>query len=301
MQSRLDLNLLVALDVLLDEGSVTGAAERLHLSGPAMSRTLGRIRRALGDPILVRSGRGMTPTPRALAMHAEVRELVRRANALFTADAEFDPREATGVFTLQSEESTVAVIGGPLLSHLARDAPGLRLRFVGEGPQDTSALRRDTVDLEIGVIHDRTAETRAELLLEDRFVSVVRPGHPLAGRNPTAAEWASFPQLVNSRRGRLNGPIDALLADHDLTRTVIGSVPTITSALQIAADTDLVAFAAERLHRRLVERMALIPVPIPLPLPPLAFSLAWHVRHDADPAHAWLRTRVRDTFLTAAA
>ncbi|NDU72795.1 LysR family transcriptional regulator [Actinomadura sp. DSM 109109] len=294
MQSRLDLNLLIALDALLEEGSVTGAAERLHLSGPAMSRTLGRIRKALGDPVLVRSGRAMTPTPRALAIRDEVHELVRRAQALLSADHGMDLASLSGDFTLQADEGTTAVLAGPLLERVARDAPGIVLRFLGEGPRDDHLLRRDTVDLEIGVIHrGRPGETRVEPLLEDRFVSVVRPEHPLAGREVTLDEWAGAVQIASTRRGRLAGPIDELLAETGRVRRLAGTVPAVTTSLLIVQKTDLMGFAAERLHRGLVDQLGLVRVPVPLALPPLRLSLAWHARYDADPAHAWLRRCVR--------
>ncbi|HEU5029076.1 MAG TPA: LysR family transcriptional regulator [Spirillospora sp.] len=299
MQSRLDLNLLVALDVLLDEGSVTGAAERLHLSSPAMSRTLARIRKALGDPVLVRSGRGMVPTPRALAMRAEVHDLVQRAHTLFSADDTFSPRTLEGTFTLQAEEGTIAVLSGPLLERMARDAPGVTLRFLGEGPRDTHLLRRASIDLEIGIITEATG-TRVEPLLEDRFSSVVRPGHPLAGREVTLDEWCATTQLTNTRRGRIAGPIDELLAGMGRSRRLAGTVPTVNAALIVVRGTDLMGFAAERLHRPLVERLGLVWVPIPLPMPPLRLSMAWHARYDADPAHAWLRRCVRETIADVA-
>ncbi|MEU9024318.1 LysR family transcriptional regulator [Actinomadura sp. NPDC048394] len=299
MQSRLDLNLLVALDVLLDEGSVTGAAERLHLSSPAMSRTLARIRKALGDPVLVRSGRGMVPTPRALAMRAEVHDLVQRAYTLFSADDAFSPGTLEGTFTLQAEEGTIAVLSGPLLERIARDAPGVTLRFLGEGPRDTHLLRRASIDLEIGIITETTG-TRIEPLLEDRFSSVVRPGHPLAGREVTLDEWCATMQLTNTRRGRVAGPIDELLAGMGRSRRLAGTVPTVNAALIVVRGTDLMGFAAERLHRPLVERLGLVWVPIPLPMPPLRLSMAWHARYDADPAHAWLRRCVRETIADVA-
>jgi DNA-binding transcriptional LysR family regulator len=292
----MDLNLLVALDALLDEGSVTGAAERLHLSGPAMSRTLGRIRKALGDPVLVRSGRAMVPTPRALAIRGEVRELVRRAETLFSPEDALDLASLSASFTLQADEGTVAFLAGPLLERVAREAPGVTLRFLGEGPRDDYLLRRDTVDLEIGVISPgQPPETRIEPLLRDRFTSVVRPEHPLAGREEvTLDDWVGAVQLTSTRRGRMSGPIDEVLAGTGRARRLAGTVPTVTTSLFIVQETDLMGFAAERLHRRLVDRLGLVRIPIPFELPPLMFSLAWHARYDADPAHAWLRRCVQE-------
>ncbi|WP_218005756.1 LysR family transcriptional regulator [Actinomadura hibisca] len=299
MQSRMDLNLLVALDALLEEGSVTGAAQRLHLSEPAMSRTLGRIRKAMGDPVLVRSGRGMTPTPRALALRAEVHELVQRAHTVFASGGGFDPGSLTGSFSVQAEEGTVAVIGGPLLERVARQAPGVTLRFLGEGPRDTGALRRDAVDLEVGVVGAAGAETRVEPLLEDRFVCVVRPGHPLAKGTATVAEWAAMTHFTVSRRGLLTGPADELLAGMGLARRLAGTAPTVPASLFMALDTDLVGYAGGRLHRRLIERLGLVAVPVPLDLPPVTLALAWHARYDEDAAHAWLRGLVRETVAEA--
>jgi DNA-binding transcriptional LysR family regulator len=295
MQSRLDMNLLVALDALLEEGSVTGAAERLHLSGPAMSRTLGRIRKSLGDPVLVRSGRGMVPTPRALAIRSEVHELVQRAYTLFSEDDAFSPRTLEGTFAIQAEEGTIAALSGPLLERMAREAPGVTLRFLGEGPRDTHLLRRASVALEVGVVTADAPDIRIEPAIEDRFSSVVRSGHPLAGREVTLDEWCAAPQLTNTRRGRIAGPIDELLTARGRARRVVGTVPTVAAALLVVQRTDLMGFAAQGLHRRLVEQLGLVWVPIPLPLPPLRLSLAWHARYDADPAHAWLRGCVRET------
>ncbi|MFC0041669.1 LysR family transcriptional regulator [Actinomadura rayongensis] len=299
MQSRLDFNLLVALDVLLEEESVTGAAARLHLSGPAMSRTLGRIRRALGDPVLVRSGRGMVPTPRALALRAEVRDVVRRAAGIFGPDERVDPGTLEASFTVQAEEGTIAVVAGPLLERLAREAPGVTLRFLGEGPRDTHRLRRDTVDLEVGVI-SATPETSTLPLLTERFVAVMRPGHPLTKPDAPLTAWAAASQLATSRRGRTRGPIDDALAAEGLRRRLVGSVPDAHTALAVVAGSDLVAFALARLHRRLIDRLGLVAVVPPLELPPCVLEMAWHVRYDADAAHAWLRGIVRDAVLDAA-
>lgn len=146
-QSKLDLNLMVALDALLTEGSVGGAAERLHLSSPAMSRTLARIRKALGDPVLVRSGRAMAPTPRALALRAEVREIVERAQAVFTPVGELEPATLQRTFTLLADDALLTLIGMRLLERLRQEAPGVCLRLIPEGPGDSLVLREGGADL----------------------------------------------------------------------------------------------------------------------------------------------------------
>ncbi|MFI9391013.1 LysR family transcriptional regulator [Streptomyces bauhiniae] len=289
-----DLNLLLALDVLLEEQSVRGAARRLHLSEPAMSRTLSRIRKALGDPVLVRAGRQMVPTPHALAVRAEVSAVVERARALFAPGRDTDPRTVTRTFTILGHDATAATLGAPLLTRTAREAPGIRLRFLSESPVDAPFLRQGTADLEIGVVDTTAPEVRVETLYEDRMLGAVRAGHPLLEGELTPERFAAGAgHLSVSRRGRLHGPIDDALAALGLARQVVGSVGTYPASLFVLRDTDLIGIVS-RGSRPMAETLGLVTFPIPLPLPPLEVGLAWHPRHDADPAHAWLRATVKE-------
>ncbi|MER5778482.1 LysR family transcriptional regulator [Streptomyces sp. NPDC002039] len=292
-QSGMDLNLLVALDVLLEESSVSRAAARLHLSEPAMSRTLGRIRKALGDPVLVRAGRTMVPTPHALAVHGEVRAVVERARALFLSGGQVDPATLTRTFTILANDAFTAVSGAALFSRVTSEAPGVRLRFLSESHVDVPALREGVADLELTVIDSRAPEVRVEHLADERMVAVVRAGHPLLGGRMTARRFAAAEHLIVSRRGRLQGPVDAALAEQGLTRRVRGSVGTYPASLFVLRDTDLVGLITTQ-GTPLAHGMGLETFPVPLELPTLPFGMAWHPRHDADPAHTWLRDRARD-------
>ncbi|MFC8346210.1 LysR family transcriptional regulator [Streptomyces sp. NPDC057280] len=291
---NLDLNLLVALDVLLEEQSVGGAARRLHLSEPAMSRTLGRIRKALGDPVLVRAGRQMVPTPRALAVRAEVSAVVERARALFAPGQDTDLRTVERTFTILGHDAIAASHGPALFARAAAEAPGIRIRYLGESHVDAPLLREGTADLEVGVVDQTQPEVHAETLLEDRMVGVVRAGHPLLQGELTAERFATeADHLIVSRRGKLHGPIDAALAELGLKRRVVGSVGTYPSSLFVVRDTDLVGLSTTW-ALPLSQSLGLVTFDIPLQLPPLRLGLAWHPRHDADPAHAWLRGTVRE-------
>ncbi|NEC65863.1 LysR family transcriptional regulator [Streptomyces sp. SID9727] len=292
-QSGLDLNLLVALDVLLDECSVSGAAARLHLSEPAMSRTLGRIRRALGDPVLVRAGRAMVPTPHALAIHGEVRAVVERARGVFLSGGKVDLRALSRTFTVLAQDTLAAVSGPALFARIAREAPGVRLRFLMESHVDGPFLREGAADLEVGVIDTRSPEVRREHLYADRMLGVVRPGHPLLDGEVTPARFAAHDHVTVSRRGRTRGPVDTALAELGLSRRVVASVGTLPSSLFILLGSDLVGLTSLR-ARPLTEPLGLRTFEVPLPLPPLPFGMAWHPRHDADPAHAWLRQCFRE-------
>ncbi|OPC84395.1 LysR family transcriptional regulator [Embleya scabrispora] len=292
-QSGMDLNLLTALDALLEECSVSGAAQRMHLSEPAMSRTLGRIRKALGDPVLVRAGRTMVPTPHALAIRSEVRVVLERARTLFTAAGEVDLRTLSRTFTVLSHDAFTAACAAELFARAAREAPGVRLKFLAESHTDTQALRDGIADLEVGVIDATAPEVLTEHLFDDRMVGCVRAGHPLLRGRCTPERFAAAEHLIVSRRGKLHGPVDAALAELGLTRRVVGAVPTYPSSLFILLEGDLVGLVAAQLIG-LTEARGLRTFEVPLSLPPLPMGLAWHPRHDADPGHAWLRGCVRD-------
>ncbi|WP_078593866.1 LysR family transcriptional regulator [Streptomyces sp. NRRL S-920] len=293
----LDLNLLLALDVLLDEQSVSGAARRLHLSEPAMSRTLGRIRKALGDPILVRAGRRMVPTPHALAVRAEVGAVVERARALFAGPGAVDLRTVSRTLTILGNDALAAAYGPALFARAAEEAPGVRLRFLGESHMDAPLLRQGIADLELGVIDTTSPEVHVEHFRDDRMLGVVRPGHPLLQGELTPQRLAAADHLTVSRRGRLSGPLDAALAELGLSRRVVGSVGTFAASLFILLRTDLVGLVTSW-ARPPADRLGLVTFEIPLDLPPLPLGMAWHPRHDADPAHAWLRGCARDLLRT---
>ncbi|MFD8328397.1 LysR family transcriptional regulator [Streptomyces lydicus] len=297
--ANIDLNLLTALDALLEEESVTAAADRLGLSGPAMSRALGRIRRTIGDPVLVRAGRRMVPTPRALEIRAEVRGLVEAAHRLLAPSAPADPAQLTRVFTLSAHDLFVSAVGPRLVALAAEEAPQVVLRFLGESHVDVPVLRDGAADLELGIIGPREPEIRTEHLFNDRGVAVVRAGHPLTTARLTARRYADAPHINFTRRGRLTGPIDAALAELGLRRRVIATVPTFAASLLMVRDSDAVGLANEVTAASTVRGLGLCTLPIPFDLPPMEVAMAWHPRQDADPGHRWLRGLVRRVVMAA--
>jgi DNA-binding transcriptional LysR family regulator len=288
-----DLNLLVTLDVLLAEGSVAGAARRLKLSPSAMSRALARLRAATGDPLLVRAGRGLVLTPRALELRAQAAVLVQDAVGMLRPAQDVDPTAIARVFALRVTDGFVENYGPALLARLARDAPGARLRFVQKVDKDSAPLREGRIDLEIGVIGEETGpEIRTRALFRDRFVGVVRAGHPLADGDVTAARYAACRHVSVSRRGRERGAIDAALAPLGLERAVAVMVGSFATAIALARASDLVANVPERHTARLRDGMHTFELPVATP--PVTVSMLWHPRMEADPAHRWLRRWVHD-------
>ncbi len=293
---QIDANLVVALDALLAEHSVTRAAERLRTSPAAMSRTLGRLRRLLGDPLLVRAGQAMVPTPRAEALRDEAAAVVRRCGALLSPGVDVDPVTLNRTFTLQAADIVTAALAPGLLDLAAAEAPGVSVRFQTEELEGGPALRDGRVDLEVGSIDHIDPETRSEQLVTLPIVAGVRAGHPLTEGRLTPARFAAAAHVGVSRRGRFSGPADAALAEHDLRRRVVAVLPSHLAAMTLAAQTDLVCLvpggdgdpitAVAHAHGlRLLE--------IPLPLPPVVIGMAWHPRHAADGGHGWLRSAVR--------
>lgn len=290
-----DLNLLLTLDVLIQEGSVAGAARRLNLSTPAMSRTLARIREAVGDPVLVRSGRGLAPTPRALELRDQVRSVVEQAQSVFSAfSQDVDLGTLTRVFTLRANDVFVGAFGGRLREHLRRYAPHSVLRFLSEAEDDSDALSGDA-DLYIGSSQKFGADIKVQTLFTTSFCGLARAEHAIFKGAITPQRLTAYDHISVSRRGRAQGPIDLALADLSLTRRVALITPTFHAAIFALADSDLILPSMPQHLMPGIERLglALRSFPVPLPTPPVRVVQAWPPRLDSDPAHRWLRQTIK--------
>jgi DNA-binding transcriptional LysR family regulator len=288
-----DLNLLVTLNALLEEGSVVGAARRLQLSPSAMSRALERLRQTVGDPLLVRAGRGLVPTPRAIALRTQVGALVDGATEVLRPAEKLDLASLDRRFTLRTSEGFVETFGPRLLARVEREAPGVTLQFLGKPDKESAPLREGEVDIETGVVDAQTApEMRALPLFEDRWIGVVSARHPLARGKVTAARYLAARHILVVRRGLHSGEIDEALATSSLKRKIATLVNGFSAALVLARDTDLVATVPERhtagLHKGM-RRFAL-----PFRVPSFTVSMLWHPRMDGDLAHRWLRGCLRE-------
>ena len=288
-----DLNLLLTLDVLLAEGSVARAARRLRLSPSAMSRALARLRETTGDPLLVRAGRGLVPTPRALELRERVSQLVQDGKAVLRPAEKLSLKQLVRTFTLRSSEGFVENFGADLIARIDGEAPGVRLCFVQKPDKDSASLRDGIVDLETGVVGKATAqELRVQALFRDRFIGVVRIGHPLCEGEITPARYAVGRHICVSRQGLDKGPIDEALKPFGLERKVVTLVGGFSSALALARAADLIASVPERHSGNL--RAGMHSFPLPFVMPEITVSMLWHPRMDADPAHRWLRALVRE-------
>ncbi len=271
---------------------MAGAARRLGLSPSAMSRALARLRETTGDPLLVRAGRGLVPTPRALELRERVPRLVQDAEAILRPAEAPDLSSLRRTFTLRTSEGFVENFGPELIARVGAEAPHVRLRFVPKPDKEAAPLREGTVDLETGVVEPTTGpELRAQALFRDRLVGVVRAGHPLGRAKVTRARYLKGRHISVSRGGLAQWPIDDALEALGLTREVVTVVGGFATAIGLARASDLVASVPERHTANLREGMHSFPLPVETP--EFTVSLLWHPRLDADPAHRWLRGVLR--------
>ncbi len=292
--SDIDLNLLVALDALLAESSVAGAARRLGLSSSAMSRTLARLRAATDDPLLVRAGRHLVPTPRAADLRERVPTLAREVRALLQPAAKaLDLALLERTFTLRANEAFVHVFAARLVAAVTRAAPRVRLRFAPKPDRDVRPLREGSVDLEIGVLGPTGPEVRVQALFTDRFAGAVRRGHPLLAGDITPERFAACGHVVVSHPAHTVDPVDEALGALGLARDVVVVAPSFPAALAIACASDLVAHVTESClgveHQGASSRAEAQGFALPVRTAAFTISQLWHPRMDADPAHRWLR------------
>ncbi|MBI4784841.1 MAG: LysR family transcriptional regulator [Oscillatoriophycideae cyanobacterium NC_groundwater_1537_Pr4_S-0.65um_50_18] len=289
-----DFNLLITLDAVLAEGSVVRAAQRLRLSPSAMSRALARLRETTGDPLLVRAGRGLVPTPRAIELREQVSQLVQEVEAVLRPAEQLNLNQLVRTFTIRTREGFVENFGADLIARVSAEAPGVRLCFVQKPNKESTSLRDGSVDLETGVVGKTTGpEVRAQALFQDRFMGVVRLGHALSQGEITPSRYAEGRHICVSRRGLAQGPIDEALMPFGLEREIVAIVDGFSAALALARNSDLIATVPEWQTGNL--RLGMHSFSLPVPAPEVTISLLWHPRLDADPAHRWLRGLVLDT------
>jgi DNA-binding transcriptional LysR family regulator len=287
-----DMNLLFALDTLLQEQSVTRAAERLGLSVPAMSRTLLRLRKMMGDPLLVRAGMRLVPTSRALELQPEISALMEQTRALVQAKAAVPLREVERTFTVRCEDSTALLTVG-LYKLMSSHAPHVKLRVLEASARDADDLREGTVHLVISGTMAISPEIKQQVLFKSALVGAARTDHPIWKGGITLRRFISYKHVNASRKGLDFTPIDRELEKLKFRRDVPLVVPSFHAALVLASQSDLIATVPQILASS-AEAMSLRTFKIPVPLSPITISQAWHPRFDSDHAHRYLRDCVRE-------
>ncbi|WP_173940187.1 LysR family transcriptional regulator [Pseudomonas sp. GW456-12-10-14-LB2] len=288
---RIDLNLLVILDALLSEQHVTRAAERLHLSQPAVSHALARLRDLLGDPLLVRAGSGLVPTARALELAAPLAEILAQVQSLLAPNT-FDPASARRTFRLAMSDYGAAIILPGLIRTLRAEAPGIDLQISHASREGmVEGLLNGDIDLAAGVLPELPGELRSMPLFKERYVCLLdRHSLPADGQLDLPT-YLSRPHVLLEMRGSGTPEIERTLTALRERRRVAISLPHWSVAPQFISGTDLILTVASRALNE-VDDQSLIVVPPPFEIAPFTFVSAWHKRRGGDQALNWLNRRI---------
>ncbi|QBR03331.1 LysR family transcriptional regulator [Paraburkholderia pallida] len=291
---RLDLNLLVTLDVLLAELNVTRAAERLNFSQPAVSVHLAKLRELLGDPLLLPGPRGMRPTTRAQALREPLREALEALERAVAPASPFDPAAAQHTWRIAATDYGESTVVLPMLRALRTAAPHTRLAIVElVPPRIAKATEQGEIDLAFHITSDAPEGLRQRVLFKERYVLAGRTGHPRLKRRPNAKQFCELEHvIVSPDGGGFRGVTDETLAEAGLARRVVLSVPHFLFVMSALAQSDLVAMLPWRLVR---DNPALKVVEAPVEVPGYEVCMLWHERVHRDPAHQWLREQIAAT------
>ena len=285
---RLDLNLLVTLDVLLAEQNVTRAAERLHFSQPSVSVHLAKLRDIFGDPLLLPGPRGMRPTARAESLREPLREALASLERAVSPEPAFDPATADNTWRIAATDYTESTILLPALSGLRAAAPHTRIAVLEiMPPRLAKQMENGEIDLAFHITSPGAEKFHEQALFEESYVLVGRKDHPRLKRRPTLAQFCALEHvIVSPDGGGFTGPTDDALADLGMKRRVALSVPHFLFVRSVLATTDLVSVQPLRLARHWPELRIVAP---PVDVPGYEMSMYWHERVHRDPAHRWLR------------
>jgi DNA-binding transcriptional LysR family regulator len=290
----IDLNLLVTLDALLSERSVTRAAQRLGLSQPAVSNALSRLRDLLGDPVLVRTGSGMEPTARALELAAPVNDLLRDVQRTLAPTQAFDPRTSTQRFRIESAEEVELSLLPRLVPCLARGAPGVELAVTRVTPAVEEQLRTGRADVYLGTWFKIPPQLQRHLLLQETFACIARRGHPRIKSRLTLRAFAELGHVLVAAGERPGGVIETVHTQQGLGRRIAVRTTDFLTAGRIVAGSNLIALLPGSVAAALAE---LLPVAVhrpPLDVSGYPIHMVWHPRTHEQPPHRWLRGIIMD-------
>ena len=285
---RVDLSLLPVLRDLLRTKSTTLTAKRLGITQSTVSHSLARLRAQFADPLLVRVGRSLSPTPFAETLTTRLEEALDRISGLFDARASFAPAALHRAFAFASTDFCELVVLPTVVRRLAREAPGVDLVCSAAGAEVERKLQEREVDLAFGTAFRERSGIVSKTVARDELVLVVRKGHPL--RNALAlGSYAGAGHVLVAPRGAAGGPIDLALAARGLARRVVVRVSHFATAAALVSETDLVSAMPRSCARAMAKRLPIVVRAVPLPLPPFVFSIAWNEQLSSDPAHQWFR------------
>ncbi len=290
--AELDLNLLVALDALLGEESVTRAAKRVGITQPAMSHALARLRDALGDPLLVRGARGMVPTARARSLAQPLSRALADLRAVVATGSAFDPAVARRAFTIATADYGTMVLVPALMARIAREAPGIEVVVRPFPDEVVQALEDERIDVALSPYPEPRAALVGQRLFTERFVCVVRLGHPAAKKRFDLDAYCAASHVQIAPRGTRGGAVDDLLARQRRSRHVALRIADFLVAPLVVLETDLVLTLPARIAALYAETHPLVVLDTPFSRMSFTMWQTWLARRREEPAHTWFRNLV---------
>ncbi|MBU2711322.1 LysR family transcriptional regulator [Zooshikella harenae] len=300
--SRYDLNLLINLQVLLEEQSVSKAAKRLHVTQSAMSKTLARLRDLFEDPLFIRSAHGLRPTPRAESLHTQLASALQDIQQLIQPP-KFDPATTQRDFTIVTVDSAYQLFLPSFFAPLLKAAPNMVLTFEDWSEESLQSIAQGRIDLGI-TARENAIDSRHQLdpippgvkfqhLLEDHedhFVCLVRKDHPILSKPSwQIADYLSLSHVQASCEGHDRWALDITLAKQNKSRRIVVQVPEFHAALEITRNSDLIFTCPHIFARHAVQNYPLAMLPLPITIDTITYLMTWHQRYESDPGHKWLR------------
>lgn len=291
----IDLNLLVVLEALLLDRNVTRAAKRVGLSQSATSSALGRLRDLFQDPLLVRTSEGMVPTQTALALMPDVLESLKQVRSIFEEKPRFNPATSTRTFAIVATDFMQMLLASKLAKTIEAKAPGIEISFkIPTGSIPTLAMQKGEIDLAFAPYADSPQGIYRQTLFSDRLVSITREDHPTIGKKISLSEYLKLNHVVVSFSGDRKTLVDEELAKKGLRRKITAVVPYLYLALQLVAETDMIATMPSRLVELHKENLGLKVLPPPIQSGEFVMYQLWHERTHSDDANSWLRSIVKN-------
>jgi DNA-binding transcriptional LysR family regulator len=288
---KVDIGLLRTLQALVEERSIGRAAERMFLSQPAMSRALDRLQQLFGDDLLVRRGQGYDPTLRAMQIYAELERLLPRIEGLINGNY-FDPATSTDRFRIATTDLSALVLFPPIMEHICKVAPGVSIEIVPSDEEVFRKIETNAVDLALWM-NAVPGDLRAELMFEDRFACLVRNNHPIGRKPVTLARYLECAHVLITTSNPVQGIVDRQLEERSVARRVRLRLPYFAAAAAVVERTDMIVTLPYHLALHLAKTSHTEVVPAPAEFMPFRYQQVWHPRFDADPAHQWLRSVMR--------
>jgi len=296
---NLDFNLLKVLDALIGERNVTRAGVRLGRSQPAVSNALNKLRKILGDDLLVRGPNGFVLTPRAEAIRAPLHEAIALAEGCLAGEAQFNPATATGVFRLSTPDRLSMAVVPPLFDRLRRLAPNMSLQILtADRKQALDLLDQDRTDLALGWLDEKPSHFNAEFMLAENLFCVFRRDHPILKRGTKfdIAAVLSFPHIIVSATGNRTAIFDDLLLRHRLRRRALVAVTNFTAVPHLLARSDMIGVFTELASSVFERTFKLAKRPVPINIGKISTNMVWHHRNDKDKKHVWLRRQINAVY-----